>query len=306
MATPIVYRWDDTSAPTARGEMESLIDILTACLVDGYGTKAAAGWTKPYENGAGTIAAFRNNPITGTGFYLQVDSTVGATYSHVLRGFESMSSESAGALPFYSGDEVAQTSGATNTTTYPWILIADDRAFYFICWYNVTSVTNSTNYTSNTFFGDLVNNDPADSFFCSLSSALAYSGAFGRMETPNLSAAGVGTALHTPRKASGDAGSYYAAMHPGGGPTALNFPGTSGKAYTAGDQILLTRPHINDGVAYSFRGWLPGYYYPCHPATAFNVFDELTVDSVDYLVMRHYMGGYNACCYFLKLSDWRV
>jgi len=43
MGVPTLFRSDDTGAPTLSGTEGSLIDVLKACLVDGYGAKAALG-----------------------------------------------------------------------------------------------------------------------------------------------------------------------------------------------------------------------------------------------------------------------
>ncbi len=55
--TPTVYRWDDPGAPDLNAIMPTTNDkkrlwmhtVLKACLVDGYGGKAAAGWAMPHE-----------------------------------------------------------------------------------------------------------------------------------------------------------------------------------------------------------------------------------------------------------------
>jgi hypothetical protein len=55
--TPTVYRWDDPGAPDLNAVMPTANDkdrlfihtILKACLVDGYGSKQAAGWAMPHE-----------------------------------------------------------------------------------------------------------------------------------------------------------------------------------------------------------------------------------------------------------------
>ena len=44
-----VYRWDDASAPVLTGEVGKLAALLKACLVTGYGSKTAAGWSNPYS-----------------------------------------------------------------------------------------------------------------------------------------------------------------------------------------------------------------------------------------------------------------
>lgn len=55
--TPTVYRWDDPGAPdlsalhSSNNERDLMYfhTVLKACLVTGYGAKAAAGWTMPHE-----------------------------------------------------------------------------------------------------------------------------------------------------------------------------------------------------------------------------------------------------------------
>ena len=44
-----VYQSTDTSAPVLTGVAGSLIALLDAVLVAGYGTQTAAGWTKPFN-----------------------------------------------------------------------------------------------------------------------------------------------------------------------------------------------------------------------------------------------------------------
>ena len=43
-----VYRSTDAGAPLLTNSNGSLIAVLKACLVDGYGSKASAGWTAPF------------------------------------------------------------------------------------------------------------------------------------------------------------------------------------------------------------------------------------------------------------------
>ena len=76
--TVTVYLSTDASAPTLDGNVGSLITVLDAVLVNGYGAKAAAGWTKAFS---GTNkAAYRNSPSTGTGLFwrIQDDGPLGS------------------------------------------------------------------------------------------------------------------------------------------------------------------------------------------------------------------------------------
>lgn len=60
--TPTVYRWDDPGAPdlsalhSSNNERDLMYfhTVLKACLVTGYGAKAAAGWTMPLEETTAT------------------------------------------------------------------------------------------------------------------------------------------------------------------------------------------------------------------------------------------------------------
>jgi hypothetical protein len=64
--TPTVYRWDDPGAPDLSALHPSNDErnlmyfhtVLKACLVDGYGSKAAAGWAMPHEETTPTGSRF--------------------------------------------------------------------------------------------------------------------------------------------------------------------------------------------------------------------------------------------------------
>ncbi len=303
---PIVYRWDDGNAPVARGERRSLCDILHACLVTGYGSKAAAGWTREYVNATFDKAAFRNNPATGTGFYLQVDGAGSAVaYQSLCRAFEVMTDETNGLYPFAAAEQVA-TASAAGTTARPWILVADDRAFWFFCWGSLTAnPVDASLQFSQLYFGDLVSRYAVDPYGCAIAAvhSVAYSGPkLNVMFAPSVAA---GNALAIPRPIAGTAAPFLAAPIRAGGPGSADYPGGAGLTYTAGDQILVSRPHVNDGAAYTFRGFLPGYYYPCH-ALAFGQWATVAADGKSFLSIRGYVYYTTVGNLFISLDDWRV
>lgn len=131
----IQYLYDDASAPTLTGETGSVIALLDACLVDGYGAKADSGWSKPYS---GTnVAVYRNNPSAqgSTGMYFKVDDT-NAEYS-IISAFKSMSDINTGTdeipsgTPAYSNPTIYwPKSSDASSTPRMWNIIADDRTFY--------------------------------------------------------------------------------------------------------------------------------------------------------------------------------
>lgn len=309
MAAPIVYRWDDGNAPVARGERRSLCDILYACLVTGYGAKPGAGWTREYVNATFDKAAFRNNPVTGTGFYLQADGLGGANaYTPRAQGFEVMTSEDAGLFPFNAAVQTGTLSNTANTTARPWVLIADDRAFWFICWPVITAAPGNTSYTATAmFFGDPVSRYPSDAYACGLVFN-GQNGSYGVVYASSGTVAPLGVALAMPRRADGVASPLLPALVCGGGPGATGGGriGQDGLPYAAGDQILITRPYLNEGAVYTFRGWMPGLYYPCHPL-AFDQLATISLDGKTYLSLRHFMGNAGSPGnYFISLDDWRV
>jgi hypothetical protein len=306
MAAPIVYRWDDANAPVARGERRSLCDILYACLVTGYGVKPGAGWTREYVNATFDKAAFRNNPATGTGFYLQVDGAGASVVSkQKIMGYEVMTDESTGQFPF-STAALGEfwVSNAAGTTARPWVLVADDRFFYFTVWIGITAApTNSGEYKSDMLFGDIVKWYPSDAYACLLDIGQGGYGAGLILSTPNVTTS---TYTNMPRKISGVAAPVKPAYIIGGGPGSNSVPGYTGLAWNSGDPVLFSRPHINNGEAYTFRGWVPGLYYPCHPYTAFSQLATLTIDSKNYLVINGYLNGGYPGGLFISLDDWRA
>ena len=51
---PTIYRYDDVGAPVITDGRDRLYQILKACLIDGYGSKAAAGWSVVYDDWSGS------------------------------------------------------------------------------------------------------------------------------------------------------------------------------------------------------------------------------------------------------------
>lgn len=76
-----VYKSTDSGAPTITRSLGSLIALLDACLVNGYGSKAAAGWTKSFS---GTNKAIYRQGTGSSQRYLYVDDSVSADYATVI------------------------------------------------------------------------------------------------------------------------------------------------------------------------------------------------------------------------------
>ena len=307
---PIVYRWDDANAPVARGERRSLCDILYACLVTGYGTKLPAGWTREYVNATFDKAVFRNNPVTGTGFYLQVDGITAATaYGSKIAGYEIMTDVDTGLLPFdplLTYPQTVSTSDSASTTARPWVLIADDRSFYFFCWYTITTTpTSSNNDVSVMSFGDCLSAIAPDPSSCHILGIRSGYQPFGVIANADDSAPPYTiTTFNIARKRdqTPDGISVWCVA---AGPGSCQYSGTQGPTYSIGGPLFLARPHINEGTTYSFRGFLPGYYTPCH-ANAFGQLQTVPYGGKNYLSVRLKIAGSALGNVFISLDDWRA
>lgn len=149
-----VYRSSDASAPILSGAQGSLIALLDACLVNGYGSKTASGWTKPFTTT--NKAAFRTGG--GNQRYLVVDETVN-NGSATFFGFETMTAITTGVNQFPT---VGQgnilyffKSSVTAATSRNWIVIATDRFVHVISDYN--TALNDFSSTTHQYlgFGDI-------------------------------------------------------------------------------------------------------------------------------------------------------
>ena len=133
-----IYRSTDSGAPSLTYAAGSFIAMLDACLRTGYGSKAGAGWTKPFTGS--NIVVFRQG-AGGNGRYIRVwNARTGddpATYCMTanVRGYEDMTAVSTGTNPFPT---VAQSNNnglmvrvALASPSYPtgWIVRATSNWF---------------------------------------------------------------------------------------------------------------------------------------------------------------------------------
>src|ERR1041385_169448 len=126
-----IYQSGDTSAPTLNGLTGSLLTVLDACLVNGYGSKPGAGWLKPFPN-TGSAGCYQQP--TGSMLYLIVNDAAGGAgggQEARITGYDSLTSIASGSNPFPSGSFiVARKSAAASATARTWIIVADSSSFY--------------------------------------------------------------------------------------------------------------------------------------------------------------------------------
>lgn len=261
-----VYYSTDSSAPVYSGSAGALIALLNACLVDGYGAKAAAGWTREYF---GTnLAVFR--PSAGNRHYLRVDDS-DATAARV-RGYEAMSDVSTGTGLFptdaqINGGGYCAKSSAANADARGWVLVADEKRFWLLSATSASTLAASTAAGLGMFFGDIFSGKAGDAFHTLLITGT--SATTGANYTGTLATSFTQTSGHyLPRSYTQTGESVNVGKHgdhiKGAGST---FVGGGGSAYpdpiTGG--ILLSPVSIHEPSPVSLvRGVLPGAWQPLH------------------------------------------
>lgn len=297
MTLPTVYKSTDGNAPVLCGTRTSLVAVLTACLVDGYGTKLPAGWTRPFVSADGTQAAFRSNPANGTGFFLRVDGLTGATANQtIVTPFEIMTSEMAGTNPFgWASDIYALISATAGTTARPWVLIATDTWIYFFC-HVATTVMPSTEtdvYNGGTsslcfFFGDFEKLYPDDAFNCLFhwtrsAGGGTNSGSFGHAAASTNTGT---TYAYIARALTGAVGGVMVCTPVGppvnGGNSNAYGSELASMTYSAATGVYASKLLINNGAALTVRGFMPGVLVPLVRNPYLNL-QEVTLDGKNYL-----------------------
>jgi len=171
MTKPTVYTWLDDSAPVYSNTMSSFIALLRACLVDGYGTKAGAGWSIPFEDATSLILKQGGtNPLKHCLkiYDFEASTTRACAYYQIAQDYTDLNTP----VDSWYDSSILDTylkfpKGYSSSTAYqvPWIILATSRAVYFMFGYNNTvsgsipdkfSSNNSfeSGYNFNGFFGD--------------------------------------------------------------------------------------------------------------------------------------------------------
>ncbi|MBV2127917.1 hypothetical protein [Arsukibacterium indicum] len=169
MAQPVtVFRWDDPGAPQlVDGKPSEIINILTKCLVDGYGTQLPLGWTRPFYDPVNQAAAFRNNVAAGgSGGYTKIYSNDNSDANHALmRITHAVSMTDISTLVKQGWTHAFATINATGDNRMDkWALIGTATAFYFFISRNAAPMGENANsyYNPTIFVGDFFSRIPND------------------------------------------------------------------------------------------------------------------------------------------------
>lgn len=273
----IVYTSEDASAPVLSGTVSSLIALLTACLVTGYGSKAAAGWTKPYT---GTDkAAFRMGG--GNQRYLRVDDSV--ALSSTLVGYGAMTDVDTGTEPFPTAVQMASgeyfvKSSAASSASRRWVLVADNK---FCILYGDTVTPVGTAYATNNnqilLFGDFFSNKVGDLYNTLLISNPTNVASGSIFSTLATSIAGALQAAHyAMRSYTGIGTSVQLAKHTDAAKMNGTVIGRSGSAYPdpVTGSILLAPLWVQETNI--VRGRVPGIWCPLQDMAGVGIGDTFS------------------------------
>lgn len=128
-----VYSSTDASAPTLTGQVGSLTALLDAVLVNGYGTKPAAGWTRAY-NGTNKSAYLQAANLAR--HYFRVEDAASGTVTLArearIKCYEAMTTIDVGTGPYPTSTTYyyVTKSASVDATARPWVVVADQYTMY--------------------------------------------------------------------------------------------------------------------------------------------------------------------------------
>lgn len=279
--TVTVYQSTDASAPQLDSSLGSLCAVLDACLVNGYGAKAAAGWAIAFTGA--NKRAYR--PPTGA-----------------LRGYLRVQDDAPRPAPFNNGNEArvfcfeAMTNIDTGTGRYPattsafgviqkssgigiyspWIVIADDRTVYMF----VKSGDFGAGWASfmaGEYYSIKTGGDPYNGLIiCNVTETLVAT----PIQSPanenlqKLTALTAATAGHYTPRAPNQVGplttTYTVGKHGHPGHSAASLAGILEYPHpTDGNSVWLSQVWLHDAIPTpTIRGRMRGFWHCLHPVAS--------------------------------------
>ena len=161
-----LYKSTDASAPSLTGQTGSLVALLDAILVNGYGSQTAAGWTIAYT---GTSKRDYKQGSGSNGYYLDIDDSgpgAGSFREARLRGYEAMTALATGTNAFPTSAQATngvacRKSTTADATARPWYCVADATCFYLFV--DTGDFTNPS-YSMAVHFGDFFSYKSGDTY----------------------------------------------------------------------------------------------------------------------------------------------
>jgi hypothetical protein len=298
MGAPTIYRWDDADAPVLSGTPGSLINLLRKCLVEGYGSKAAAGWSMPFISVDEITAVFRGNAVASFGrFFKFIDDSNGTK----MCGYETMSDIDNGLGRIPGGNSSTSykyiyKSTSADGSMRPWVMIADSCCFYIYTRYSTTdgSYGPQDNTGRLCFVGDMLPTDPANTFLSGVVGGDSVSDWVMfpvREDESDFSRDGV--------VFRNTAGTIFA---PTVGLYCLGYthyyPGSGGVSGQINGQYLFYPCFVSGTLSeFSPAGVYPGMYVSSHKYDTFDNFQVINEGGKELYCLHTYVNGAHAQCF---------
>jgi hypothetical protein len=279
MAAPTEYRSTDASAPVLTGESGKLIALLDAILVDGYGSKSAAGWSLAYNSGT-DYAMFRTG--AGRQHYLWVHDI--PTQMSRCAGYVTASSFAAGTVQFpteaqFSAGLYVRKSITASTQARPWIAWATNKAILLFIFGGSTVITASGGGDSSLYFGEVENALSGDAYHSLLIAATDTSTSSTTFSTARNPVVAYGTGLaghYSPASYTQAPGSIAIGKRS----TAIYQQASSGATAAPYPDPCSAGLHLSNILVFeanlATRGVLPGVLNIGHAATSFTHLDTFS------------------------------
>lgn len=280
-----LYRSTDSGAPTLAGNTAStLINVLDAILVTGYGSKSPAGWTKPFF---GTDkAVFLNGASAVARRYFRISDPL-ALYAQV-RGYNSMTDVDTGSTAFpnttqRTADLYLHKTSTAAATAREWLAIADARTLVL-----AVKFDSASGYWMVYYMGDGVSFVSGDAHFAVLAAAFSTSQSssiighyvsdfytLSDTATTGLyiggNPGGAGSVLGVIGASYGRRGATWTATTITMSDPKVSWPNIDGSAIL--NQCVVIQPTNYTGPVMALRGRLRFVYDLVHPLGAFSDYD---------------------------------
>jgi len=296
------YRWDDPSAPILTGESGKLVALLDACLINGYGAKTSAGWTKPFS--ATDIGVYRH-PDAGSAYFKIIDDgsvSASSTENAGLRGYMQMSDINTGtnAFPIISQYCGIKKSTVTTATSKEWVLLEDGGMVYLYIAHNLL-----TSYGGTYAFGKFNSRVVGDQYNYMIGASYSDHGAYAYAPwmTSNT-ATGVAARAYNGIDESKLINNY--SMHNWTGLVSTSNVGVSelDGTFTLQEDVLLGE--LNDTSKVVIRGIYPGMHGIFEQLSA-NAYNASTFNSRDglksYIIFPLYTTSNPVANYAFEITD---
>jgi hypothetical protein len=272
-----VLRSTDSGAPVINGVAGSLIALLDAALVNGYGSSSPLGWSKSFSGA--NKAAYRNSPVDGTGMYLRVQDdasdNIEARESQTS-GYESMSGIDTGTNIIGTSDVGMVKSGTIDSTNRPWVIIGNNKFFHLFIQTGINDGLAASEW-SHCYFGDIVSYKENDNFNFIVSARFSASKlwhnnpGFGRSQVAYNTINNNDASIKIARDQLASVGAVNCGQHTDYAKTNTTQIGSSSMTaampYPApvNNGIFIARVWLHHGTGpYVVRGHIPGMWAPMH------------------------------------------